>query len=320
MELVRITELFGVKGVSETVPLNMGHINSTYKVTSEDGAYILQSLNSSVFREPEAVMANISVVERAFAESGVTDVAVPEYLLANGRNYAAINGEIWRMYRYIEAGPADDSVTGYAFGTFIRVLSGARLRPVIKGYHDFDGYYSRLKGLLAGRPELISGDTVKKLDELSGTIKRVFTPDIPERAIHGDAKADNVIAGRCSAVIDLDTAMYGYAALDYGDMIRSVSKGAQPDLERIKAATSGFAEGLGGVLTPAEMTTLFYGILWTTGELAVRYLTDCISEERYFRGRKVQECRSRADELLRQLETFNSLCPDIQDIINSSFA
>ena len=317
MELRNIPVLFGIEGECSISPLSAGHINSTYKVTAASGEYILQLLNRNTFRSPENVMANISAVSQAFAKSGCTDVTVPEYLMAGGRNFAEINGEVWRMYRYIETGPAAgaDRLAGYSFGTFIRTVSGTELRPVIEGYHDFGWYLSRLKALAS---DGLNAD-LARLSELSEMLAGVFTQEIPKRSIHGDAKTDNVFTGERCAVIDLDTVMSGYAALDYGDMVRSLSTGGQPDISRIESATAGFAEGLGGILTECETDTLYYGILWTTGELAIRYLTDSISEEKYFRGKTEQDCRDRADELLLQLGTFERLRGEITEIINRYF-
>ena len=315
MELCRIPQLFGVEGGCSIAPLKTGHINSTYKVTAAGGVYILQSLNRTIFRRPEDVMANISSVQQAFESSGCNMAAVPEYLISDGRNYAETDGEFWRMYRYIEPYETDgkDFITGYAFGTFIRVVDRVKLVPVIEGYHDFGWYYSRLRAIAP------DGCIAPELSELSGLLSSVFTSGIPRRNIHGDAKTDNIITGERACIIDLDTVMCGYAALDFGDMIRSLSTGSQPDLNRIEAAAKGFAEGLDGLLTSDEVSTLYYGILWTTGELAVRYLTDSMSREKYFRGKTSQECRDRAGALLGQLRMFLSLRGEIEDIIERSF-
>lgn len=315
MELCRIPQLFGIEGGCSIAPLKTGHINSTYKVTAADGEYILQSLNRSIFRRPEDVMANISAVQQAFERSGRTGASVPEYLISDGRNYTETDGEFWRMYSYIEPDKSEgkDHITGYAFGTFIRVVDGAELIPVIEGYHDFGWYYSRLRAVAP------DGCTAPELNELSSLLSSVFTSVIPRRNVHGDAKTDNVITGEIPTIIDLDTVMYGYAALDFGDMIRSLSTGSRPDLSRMEDAVRGFAEGLDGLLTSDEVSTLYYGILWTTGELAVRYLTDSMSREKYFRGKTEKECRDRAEELLGQLRIFLRLRGEIEDIIERSF-
>lgn len=321
VELRSIPPLFGIESSCIILPMSSGHINSTYHVSGTEGEFVLQSLNRSVFRGPEAVMGNIAAVERAF--SGSEDICVPAFLTSGGRNFAEYGGEIWRMYPFAEADEAQgckEYLAGKAFGTFIRLTAGIRLEPVISGYHDYGSYLRRLIGLTgSGDFHRFGTEAVTRLSALGEQLSGIFTPELPHRNIHGDAKTANVVIGKRVTVIDLDTAMKGYAAIDYGDLIRSVSSSRIPDLTGIKAATDGFAEGLEGCLTSDEEESLYYGILWSVGELAVRYLTDCISGERYFRDKTPEDCLARAEELLDQLSSFISCEGEISGIISSSF-
>ena len=95
--------------------------------------------------------------------------------------------------------------------------------------------------------------------------------------------------------------MRGYAAIDYGDAVRSVM-GANCDKSRIDEVKRGFLSGAGESLSQAETESLPYGVLYTEGELAARYLIDCYSENRYFRDKTLEQCRKRADELMAQLD------------------
>ena len=320
MNLHEIPPLFGIKGSFRIATLSSGHINSTFRVSAAGGEFVLQSLNRSVFREPEAVMGNISAVVRAF--SGAENICVPEFLTCGGRNFAEYGGEIWRMYPFAEADEAPDNrelLAGKAFGTFIRLTNDIKLVSVINGYHSYGTHLKRLTEL-AGCDDLhrIDNGTIARLSALGDELSAVFTPELPKRIIHGDAKLDNIIIGERVTIIDLDTAMESYAALDFGDLIRSVTKNGI-DLDRINATVYGFAEGLDGSLGSGEINSLYYGILWSTGELALRYLTDCISGDRYFRDKTPDECLSRSGELLKQLESFNKAANDIKDIISSNF-
>ena len=137
--------------------------------------------------------------------------------------------------------------------------------------------------------------------------------DVPKRSIHGDAKADNIIIGEPCSVIDLDTMMQGYAAIDYGDMVRSA------DISRLDELTKGFAEGLDGLLTEKEVKSLYYGVLWVTGELAVRYLIDVYSEKPYFKGKTREQCRERADSLVKQLADIENMQESFENVIKKYF-
>lgn len=319
MKLNEIPSLFGISSIHDISSFGTGHINSTYHVVSDSGEYILQSINRNVFHDPKNVMNNISLIVKAFACSG-SNIDIPEYLYANGRNYIVYNDEFWRMYRYIKASTVtenSDFLSGCAFGSFIRITDGLKLQPVINGYHDIDHYFKRFMRLPASNK--INAAVIKKLGSLNDTLKSIFSCGIPLRCIHGDAKADNVITGDKCTIIDLDTAMQGYAALDYGDLIRSLCSNGTPSAERISCITQGFAKGLSGILTSSEIDSLYYGILWVTAELAIRYLTDSISGEHYFRDKAPEECLKRSNELLGQLDMFTSNADEIKKIIHTHF-
>ncbi|MBP5377970.1 MAG: aminoglycoside phosphotransferase family protein [Ruminococcus sp.] len=317
MDIRILPALFGLPEASQLNELNAGHINRTFLAVCGGSKYILQSLNRSVFHAPEAVMDNISRIEAAFTRSGCSDMAVPHFIACGDKNYAVADGEVWRIYSYITAtaeAAADAAAAGRAFGSFLRIMDGTELNetPAIDGFHDFDRYFAELSA--QNGTDL---GVMKKLDGLRGKLGQVFTGSLKKRVIHGDAKPDNVIMSDTPTIIDLDTVMYGYAAIDYGDLVRSVCRGECSDLGRIREITSGFADGLNGLLGKEETYSLYYGILWLTGELAVRYLTDAGRENKYFRGKSSADCLARAEELLHQLDVFTARGEEIKEIIYS---
>ena len=298
METDKIPALFGATGIREICKVKTGHINRTFIVTSDSGKYVLQSLNRKAFPDPEAVMSNIRQVEAEFRNC--TDIDVPHFLSCGDKNFARADGDIWRMYNYCEGSPCKHSFyrAGFAYGTFIRIMScsGASILHVSDGFHDFRKYFTRLT-------EVCPAESVPPvLTALEKRLEHCFD-GVPLRIIHGDAKTDNILIGERCTVLDLDTVMVGTAALDYGDMVRSVcSDGISA--KAVRELTQGFREGIGGLLTEAEKNSLYSGILWMTGELAVRYLTDYYSKDRYFHGKTCEQCLIRSDELLKQLDSF----------------
>lgn len=317
MDIRYIPQLFGLPSASELTELSSGHINRTFLAVCGGERYVLQSLNRAVFHAPEAVMDNISRIERTFSETGSTETAVPHFIACGDKNYAEAEGEVWRIYKYISASAdaaANAAAAGRAFGSFIRIMDGRKLSktPAIEGFHDFDGYFSQLAAKGG-----IDKDTMNALDKLRDTLGQVFSSSLKKRIIHGDAKTDNIIIADTNTIIDLDTAMYGYAAIDYGDMVRSVCGNGGAELTAIRDITSGFAQGLGGILSDDEIHSLYYGILWLTGELAMRYLIDCRSEKKYFRSKTSAQCLARADELLHQLKQFTAQGREITEVIYS---
>ncbi|MDE6834129.1 MAG: aminoglycoside phosphotransferase family protein, partial [Ruminococcus sp.] len=298
-----IPEYFNIKDVHKISPINTGHINKTYLIETGAGKYIMQSLNRNVFRKPHIVMENISRIETAFRRSVQDIITVPHYLTADGKYYVEVDNEVWRIYEYAERSdlPVNkDYLTGYAFGRYIDIINDdVILDNTIENFHNFEMYYNRL-------PD----GTEKYFDGLRSRLE-IFG-DIPERNVHNDAKTDNIIFGQKITVIDLDTSMRGHVAIDYGDMIRSAGT------ENIAEITRGFADGLDGLLTPAETDSLYYGILYVTGELAMRYIIDSVSERRYFTTKTPEQCRRRAEDLLKQLEFFENNS-GMKNIIRQAF-
>lgn len=327
MVLSEVVQLFGIVGVTNITGIESGHINTTFLAECPEGErYILQSLNRSVFRNPQAVMGNIEKIEKVFDKFPEEKVTVPRCLHgADGDNYVEYCGEVYRMYKYAEPireQPDRFYMSGFSFGTFIKRLSGKniRLEPTIENFHSFSGYFSALTAAdSCSSLKKIDNIVMRRLDSLRGTLEQVFTVDFPVRNVHNDAKISNLIFGEKCTVIDLDTAMEGYAAIDYGDMIRSVCTAEQLDFKVIRDITAGFADGLNGILSDDEIYSLYYGVLYVTGELAVRYLIDYLSDEKYFKGKSSSDCLFRANELLRQLNMFIAGGDEITDIIYKAF-
>ncbi|MBQ8960951.1 MAG: aminoglycoside phosphotransferase family protein [Ruminococcus sp.] len=320
-QLRSIAELFGARPLGQIRELTKGHINRTFLLRCEEGEAVLQSL-SPIFPSPENVMHNIAQVTRAFGETPDCGICVPGYLPCGERNFAELDGLVWRMYPYAGgSGELSPYRTGCAFGEFIRILSSRRLKlkEALPGYHSFEGYFSRFTAVSSASASRKPDSAVTaQLGRLGETLSQVFTGKLPKRVIHGDAKSANLVAGDCPTVIDLDTVMTGYAAIDYGDMARSAMRESAPDMAVLRDLTRGFAGGTRGLLTGEEVGSLYYGILWAVGELAVRYLTDYISGEGYFR-QSAGECLARADALLGQLRGFLSAGGEIMEMIEESF-
>lgn len=280
MDFTDITEKFGLADIVSVNELKTGHINKTYCIECGSGKYIMQSLNRDIFRNPEVIMNNISLIEQAFESE--KSIVIPHYLLCNGRNYIEQNGEIWRICGYIENNPHcinKNYSHGYAVGRFLDVVnSGSFEFEVPVNLHNF------------------------KLP-------------LPLRNIHGDTKADNIIFGDKPAIIDFDMAMRGYICADYGDMIRSVTTG-NFDLQTIREVTQGFADGIGGFLTDDEIFSLDAGIAMIISELIGRYHEG----NKNFPNKTPEQCLERENELKIQINKFFKHQMVIKEIINRCFS
>ena len=279
MDIGHIAGLFGAGNIISSVKLKSGHINRSFLLDCFGGRYILQSLNRDIFKDPEIIAENTELILKAFSENPDCGVRIPEFLKSDGSMYIQENGEIWRMYSYIE--PTDEYSSymhGFAVGRFLRTLnSGDVILKIPMKLHEFD-------------------------------------LPLPMRNIHGDTKADNVIFGEPPAVIDLDTVSRGYAFVDFGDMLRSVTSDVF-DMQRISGAVSGFAEGVGGLLTDDEINHLYDGTLLIVNELLERYSEG----NKNFPNKSHEQCLERQRQLAKQIDDFRTHEDEISAIIRTIF-
>ena len=285
-------------------PIDTGHINDTYLVGLVGERHLLQRLNRSVFRNPEAVMRNLA---RALAHEGGDVLVAPVDTTAGATFARDVGGDIWRLFphlpsRNFQSLPGELLANaGYAFGGFLAAFADftGDLEPVIDGFHDLSHYLSRLD-------DAPDGDVGTTLDEMNALRAR-FRPGKAERVIHGDCKVNNLLfhptANDVVAIIDLDTLMFGDPAWDFGDLVRSAFAGSEEteaavafSRARFEPLCRGFFSAFGSAddiaryaAAPAYMSFM----------LSVRFLTDHLERDIYFkvakRGDNLARARSQLD-------------------------
>ena len=303
-----------------------GHINVTYRIHffrhGEMKDYILQRVNTYVFKDPIAVMKNISAVTE-FIRSKIkaTGVSAKRYVLhyqqATDGNYYTVmeDGSFWRCCRFI-----DDSISfmsceteqiaeesGKAFGEFQMYLGDYPVKDlaiVIPHFHNTVNRYQIFKTAieknLANRKESVLAEIegYLALEEIATRLYRMQRKgELPLRVTHNDTKTSNVLFDTNTfahlTVIDLDTVMPGLVACDFGDAIRIVGNtGAEDErdlanvnvaMEKYEAFTRGFVGAVGATLTEMEKRTLALGAVAMTVECGVRFLSDYLDGDKYFR-------------------------------------
>lgn len=294
-----------------------GHINDTYLLV--DGTarqYILQRINTAVFADPAALMGNISAVTRHLRRKAGSHREVLTLVpTLEGKDWLSRDGEHWRMYEFVSDSVSLDQVrdprefyeSAVAFGRFQRELDdfdASTLAETITRFHDTRNRYRIFRQALRenpkGRADLAAREVEFALarEDYAPTLSNLHASgDIPLRVTHNDTKLNNVLFDRVTlkalCVIDLDTVMPGFAAHDYGDSIRFGASTAAEDerelsrvglsLELYKAYTEGFISACGGSLSQTEIETLRDGARLMTLECGVRFLTDYLLGDVYFR-------------------------------------
>ena len=285
--------------------------------------YLLQRLNPQVFPDGAAVMRNLALVsDHLWGAALRLALSRPERrvlrLVRTLERDPAVqggDGAWWRVVEFIadtrvveQAGsPAEAREAGRAFGLFQRLLAdyaGPPLAETIPGFHDTARRIALLEGAALRDSSGRRGDVAAELDfALSrrghGEVlpPAVASGALPRRVVHNDAKIGNVLfdgrTGEGLAVIDLDTVMPGTLLSDVGDLIRSIASPTSEDetvLARIgvsrplvEALMTGFLEQCGGMLTEAERGLLVFSGILLAYEQGVRFLSDYLEGDRYYR-------------------------------------
>lgn len=296
--------------------------------------FILQGLSATAFPHPEEVMANMVAITSFLRERITQAGGDPERGTLNlvktrdGKDYYIDSaGKYWRLTKYVEGTVCYQKATAElfeasarAFGNFqylLRDYPAHTLYETIPHFHDTEDRFRKFQAALAadrmGRAAQV-GDAIQfVLDreaDCSVAMQALRDGRLPLRVTHNDTKLNNILmdkeSGEGVCVIDLDTTMPGLSIFDFGDSIRfgaNHSVEDEPDLNKVnfditlfEAYTRGFLEGAQGVLTQDEISYLPWGARLMTLECGIRFLTDYLDGDRYFRAKypehNLRRCRT----------------------------
>ena len=310
------------------VPLGNGHIHQTFLVTvgATDERFVLQQVNQRVFAEVQTMALQTSLLlehlaaDLEYAQAFTIVDAVPTRL---GTMVHALDDQIWRAWRYVEQSRVLDPFTNQlqiesaanAFGAFQRSLADFKprsWRPPIPGFLELSGYLQTyFQSVGDAARDAVPAELATTVEANLGLVSALG----PERVfIHGDCKINNLLFAhdrdQAKAVIDLDTVGLGHWAWDFGDLVRSVafSYGAI-ELDQFGACVDGFSRGRGrgryadAVETARQMSIAPAYIAFTLG---VRFITDHLCGDEYFKVSARGENMHRAREQLQLLKQFNA--------------
>lgn len=321
-KMYRILKKFNVHDeIQDIKTIVNGHINTTYLVKVNDIDYIIQGINTEVFKKPREIMENIKNVTAHIRSKLIIADMDPERGTLNflcdreGKNYFVIENEFWRVCPFIVNTSSYNRVknlkmltnAGYGFGNFQKLLSDYPMRKLHETIPDFHNTKKRLDYFFecvekddSGRVKDILSDVqfFKDRYESAGRFTdMIANKTMPIRVTHNDTKYNNILIDNDTyeavCVIDLDTVMPGLAVYDFGDAIRFAASTAAEDetnLEKVsldmkyfEAFTKGFIGALESSLENVEIENMAQGCINITVELASRFLADHINGDKYFR-------------------------------------
>lgn len=321
-----IANKFTIEGLIDTIePFGNGHINNTFLVTTSNKRYILQRISDAF--DVTLLMKNIDAVTSFIAlKSDNPDRQMKLIHTSDNKNYYSDESGNYRMYTFVEGSiclEAPQSTNDFyesalAFGNFQKMLEdfpAETLFEPIKDFHNTPNRYKVFK-------ETILKDKMDRVKEVKEEINFALsrekeagilqnlrdTGKLPTRVTHNDTKLNNVLFDKDTrkslCVIDLDTVMPGLSLYDFGDAIRFGAATAKEDekdlskmtinLDMFRAFTRGYLQSCN--LTGEEIENIVLGAKTMTLECGVRFLTDYLDGDNYFRtsyaGQNLDRCRT----------------------------
>lgn len=321
-------ELYGSGHINDTYAVYM-------TVKEKEIRYILQRMNVDIFKNPVELMENIVNVTSYLRDIIIENGGNPNRETLNviktragSFYYIDSLGSYWRAYTFIENAfcydavekPEDFYQSAVAFGNFQKLLAdfpADTLHETIVNFHNTAARLDNLKKAVAadqcGRVKEVAAEikfALEREQDANVCVDMQANGELPLKVTHNDTKLNNIMidkeTGEAICIIDLDTVMPGLVINDFGDSIRfGASTGAEdePDLSKISISldlyeiyVKGFLEGCSGRLTDIEIDMLPMGAKMMTYECGVRFLTDYLEGDSYFKihrdGQNLDRCRT----------------------------
>ena len=359
-QLKAIIDRFMISGeFVQCTPISDGHINTTFHAVFRNrGAelhYLLQQINTAVFKKPDELMINIDLVTSFLRDKVIASGGDPERETLyckpcrDGKKYYTDEaGRVWRVYNYVGGARSYNSIedpalfykAGYAFGDFQNKLADFPIGDLYETIPDFHHTARRYRNLMesvrrnaSGRAGMCAAEIAfarARRDDVYVLTGLIETGDLPVRVTHNDTKLNNIlfdsVTGEPVCIVDLDTVMPGLSLYDFGDAIRSGATTAaedEADLSKVnfdaelyRQYAAGYLAAAGESLTPLEISLLPFSAKLMTLECGMRFLTDFIDGDVYFRTaypehnlvrarnqfRLVQDMEAHMDEMRRAVE------------------
>jgi aminoglycoside phosphotransferase (APT) family kinase protein len=317
---------------------------ATYDQGGTRVRYIHQKLNRTVFQNPAGVMKNLMRVTAHLRQKlearNVRDLTRRSLVVIptrDGRSYFENGGrDVWRTFVFVEGvqthetvqSPAQAFQAGRAFGEFQSLLvdlPGGRLVETIPNFHHTRKRFEAFqRAVAADRSNRAAGvraeiDFALRREAMVGVIVDALAKGrIPERITHNDTKFNNVMldlaTGEAMCIVDLDTVMPGCALYDFGDMVRTTTSPTledEADLTKVrmqmpmfKMLTRGYLAAAGQFLTRRERALIAFAGKLITFETGLRFLTDYLSGDVYFRTHRPEHNRDRCRTQFKLTESI----------------
>ena len=337
----------------KAAPYGDGHINDTYLLTRK--SYILQKINTGIFKDADGLMENIANVtdylRNKIKEAGGDPdrETLTVIKTKNGANYyKASDGGSYRIYKFIDKAVSYNKVenpmqfynAAKSFGRFAMFLDkypAETLHETIVDFHNTPVRYEQLDAAIKADPKGRVAEVKEEIEfamarreEAGKVVRAIAEGKIPVRVTHNDTKLNNVMldekTGEGVCVVDLDTVMPGSLLYDFGDALRFGASSAAEDetdlskvwfdMELYEAFAKGYLEETGAILTETEREYLPFSAKLLTLECGIRFLADYINGDTYFKIHKEKHNLDRARNQFKLVLDMESKMDDMAKVVD----
>jgi len=335
-----------------------GHINESYFINTratDHPGYFLQWINNNIFKNVEGLMDNISAVTGHLASKLAQNKDLAFKVLEvipcnNGKNfYLDPDGQYWRLYIFIDNAHGYNVVEnteiayegGKAFGLFMSLLADLPADGLTDTIPDFHNLEKRLvtfnKSVEADKANRVK-DVSREIEFVKARTEQMLTipaliksGKLPKRITHNDTKFNNILfdsSDHALCIVDLDTVMPGSILFDFGDSIRTGANTAnedEKDLTKVdinlpiyEAYTRGFLKSTLSTLNEVEISNLAFSARFMTFIIGLRFLTDFVDGDTYFRTSYPDHNLVRAKVQFRLIEQMELNADKMHQIVLQS--
>ncbi len=334
-------------------PLGKGHINDSFKVELNGSQYVMQRVNHHIFKNVDELQNNImrvtAHIRQKLEETNVEDIDRKVLTLVptlDGKlYYQDEDGNYWRMMDFIKDSMSYEEINpelayraGLAFGDFQKMLADLPNGPLFETIPNFHNIESRLDtfresvrvnrvGRLFEVNELVKGIEARA-EEMCKAERMHREGKLVKRTNHCDTKVNNILFDNDEnvlCVVDLDTVMPGFVLSDFGDFIRTgANKGAEDDqnlenvgvdLDIFEGYAKGYLENAASFLTDVEIENLAFGAKLLTYMQTVRFLTDYIDGDTYYKIAYGNHNLVRSNAQFKLLQSLEENFDKMQEIV-----
>lgn len=344
---------FGSGHINDTYLVYDHKTESACKNEGLHDKYLLQRINHEVFKDVKGLMQNMHLVTSdlkkklscADEEIFTTVSIIPTH--QGDLFYKDDQGSYWRVQTFIPNSISYDRVTsekqafeaGYAFGMFQRLLSDmdvSSLKETIPDFHNMEYRFSNLQKAIqrdiVGRKSSVTEEinfAMQRKASMENLYQKVRNGEVPIRITHNDTKFNNVLLDqetqKAICIIDLDTVMPGVVWYDFGDSIRTIVNTAEEDeadvdkvevdISYFNAFSQGYLKETAPFLTSLEVDQLAFSSQYMTFIMGLRFLTDYISGDVYYKTKHEHHNLQRARAQFRLVSRMEKKAQEMQDMV-----